>query len=109
MPSAGIVWWRATVRARAEASRTAERPISVAQGVAGACAVGLACGVVGAAWQSLEWFRRLGELIAELEPSRRDLTAASALIIEHALPLVLGLGACLLIAPLALYLVLSDD
>jgi hypothetical protein len=109
LPSPAIVWWRATVRARADASRTAERPISVAQGVAGACAVGLACGVAGTAWRSLDWFRRFGTVVAELEPSRHDLTAASALIVEHALPLVLGLGACLLIAPLALYLVLSDD
>jgi len=109
VPAAGIVWWRATVRARAEASRTADRPISVAQGVAGACAVGLACGVAGAAWQSLEWLRRAGSIITALEPSRRDIAAASAVILDHAFPLVLGLGACLLIAPLALYLVLSDD
>jgi hypothetical protein len=109
VPSPGIVWWRATVRARAEASRTADRPISVAQGVAGACAVGLACGVAGAAWQSLEWLRRAGSVIADLEPSRRDIAAASAVILDHAFPLVLGLGACLLIAPLALYLVLSEE
>jgi len=109
LPSSGIVWWRATVRARAEASRAADRPISVAQGVAGACAVGLACGVAGAAWQSLDWLRRAGTFIAVLQPSRSDIAAASAVILDHAFPLVLGLGACLLIAPLALYLVLSDD
>jgi hypothetical protein len=39
-PTAGMVWLRATIRARADAARTATRPISVAQGVAGACAVG---------------------------------------------------------------------
>jgi hypothetical protein len=109
LPSAGLVWWRATIRARAEASRAAERPISVVQGIAGACAVGLACGVVGSAWRSLEWFRHLGDVISDLEPNRLDIASASALILQHALPLVLGLGACLLIAPLALYLVLSDD
>lgn len=109
LPSAGAVWWRATIRARAEASRAAERPISVVQGIAGASAVGLACGVVGAAWRSLEWFRHLGDVISDLEPNRLDIAAASALILQHALPLVLGLGACLLIAPLALYLVLSDE
>jgi hypothetical protein len=109
VPSAGLVWWRATIRARAEASRVAERPITVVQGIAGASAVGLACGVVGAAWRSLEWFQRLGDVIADLHPNRLDIMAASALILQHALPLVIGLGACLLIAPLALYLVLSDD
>src|SRR5439155_959304 len=70
---------------------------------------GLACGVLGAAWRSLEWFQRLGDVISDVGPRRLDITAASALILQHALPLVLGLGACLLIAPLALYLVLSDD
>jgi hypothetical protein len=109
VPAAGLVWWRASVRARAEASRIAERPITVVQGVAGACAVGLAAGVVGAAWQSLEWFRRLGDVMLKLEPDRLQLAATSGLIFQHALPLVLGLGACLVIAPLALYLVLSDD
>jgi hypothetical protein len=109
VPSAAIVWWRATIRARTESSRIAERPITVAQGLAGACAVGLACGVLGAAWQSLEWFQRLGDVLSDAGPRRLDITAASALILQHALPLVLGLGACLLIAPLALYLVLSDD
>jgi hypothetical protein len=109
VPSAAIVWWRATIRARTEAARVAERPITMVQGAAGACAVGLACGVVGAAWQSLDWFRRLGDVISDVGPHRLDITAASALILQHALPLVLGLGACLLIAPLALYLVLSED
>jgi hypothetical protein len=109
LPAAGLVWWRASVRARAEASRVAERPITVAQGIAGACAVGLACGVAGVAWQSLEWFRRLGDVITSLEPNRVELAATSALIFQHALPLVLGVGACLVIAPLALYLVLSDE
>ena len=28
-PSSGMVWWRATIRARAEATRTATQPISV--------------------------------------------------------------------------------
>jgi hypothetical protein len=109
LPSAGVVWWRATIRARAEASRAAERPITVVQGIAGASAVGLACGVVGAAWGSIEWLKHLGDVVVKLKTDRFDLTGASALILQHALPLVLGLGACLLIAPLALYLVLSDD
>jgi len=31
-PAAGMVWWRATIRARADAARTAAQPISVLQG-----------------------------------------------------------------------------
>lgn len=109
VPAAGIVWWRATIRARADAARTASRPITVAQGVAGACAVGLTCGLAGIAWRSLHWADRLGELATRLATRRDDLAYASTLAMEHALPLVLALAACLVLAPLALYITLADD
>ena len=108
LPSSGLVWWRATIRARAEATRVAERPLTVAQGLAGACAVGLACGLAGIAWQSVQRFQQVGEFVAGLEASSLQLEA-SAVMLQRALPIVLGLGACLLIAPLAIYFVLSDD
>ena len=41
VPDAGLIWWRAQMRARAEAARTAVRPITVAQAVGFAAAVGL--------------------------------------------------------------------
>src|SRR5881409_1595752 len=41
VPSAGAVWWRATIRARTEAARTAGQPITLLQGIAAATAVGL--------------------------------------------------------------------
>jgi hypothetical protein len=109
VPSSGLVWWRATIRARAEATRAAERPISAFQSIAAACAAGLACGLVGAAWRSVQWLPHLGDMIMEIEPRRLDLAPASALVIQYALPVALGLGACLLLAPVALYLALSDD
>jgi hypothetical protein len=109
VPSAAIVWWRATIRARAEAARAAERPMSVAHGVAGACAVGLTFAFAGAAWESVQQAHRLGEWIASLDAGRLQFASASAVMLQRALPLVLGLGACLLIAPLAIYFVLSDD
>jgi len=109
VPSAGLVWWRATIRARAEATRVAERPLTVAQGIAGATAVGLACGLAGVAWQSVQRFQRVGEIIASLDASTLQFASASAVMLQRALPLVLGLGACLLIAPIAVYLVLLDD
>jgi len=109
VPSAGLVWWRATIRARAEATRVAERPMTVAQGIAGAATVGLACGLAGVAWQSVQRFQRVGEIIANLDANALQFASASAVMLQRALPLVLGVGACLLIAPLAIYFVLSDD
>ena len=43
-----------------------------------------------------------------LDARRDDIAAASALL-QYALPLTLGLAACLVVAPLALYFALSDD
>jgi hypothetical protein len=46
-PSSAIVWWRAQMRARQEAARTVERPLTIVHGLAIACGVGLLLSVVG--------------------------------------------------------------
>jgi hypothetical protein len=109
VPAAGMVWWRATIRARADAARTAMQPISVLQSVAGACAVGLAAGLVSVAWRSIHWVDRFGDLIIRLESRRVEIGSAPALAVAHGLPVLLGLAACLVLAPLALYVTLADD
>ena len=109
VPSAGAVWWRATIRARAEAARTVSKPITVAQSVAGACAVGLGCALVGVAWRAIAWDGGLADLLARLADRRAEIEPALAPIVQHALPLTVTLAACLVVAPLALYLALSDD
>lgn len=56
VPDASIVWHRAQVKARAAASRTASRPVWVAQGVAAlAFAAGLAWMGPGAGWYVSVW------------------------------------------------------
>jgi hypothetical protein len=109
IPSAGAVWWRATVRARAEAARTAAQPITILQGVAGACGVGLVAALAGIAWRSLDWFRRFDDVIARLDERQEDIAAAATLVLQHGLPIMLGLAACLVIGPVALYLALGDE
>ena len=68
MPSAGAVWWRATIRARAEAARAAGQPITLLQGIAAATAVGLFVALAGAWWRSVApggiWFERFDELVS---------------------------------------------
>jgi hypothetical protein len=108
-PPAGMVWWRATIRARADAARTATQPISAAQGVAAACIVGAAVGLGGAAWRSLHWLARLGDLAAHLEARQASIAAASSFAAQHGMPILLALAAGLVLAPLALYLTLADD
>jgi hypothetical protein len=108
-PTAGMVWWRATVRARAEAAHTAMQPITVLQGVAAACAVGATAALATVAWRWVQATDRLGDVVALGAIDRDSLAAASAFGFEHALAVLLGLAACLVLAPLALYITLADD
>jgi hypothetical protein len=109
VPSAGAVWWRATVRARAEAARTVSQPITILQGIAGACGVGLAVALIGITWRSFHWFDGLDAIVARLDARRDEIAAASALAVQYGLPVMLALAACLVIAPVALYIALTDD
>jgi hypothetical protein len=110
LPTSGQVWWRASMRTRAEAAATAARPIRVLQGLAGACAAGLCAALVTLAWPSVQ--QPLGA-IAEMVSrgaQRFDVAAVSAAAMQQALLSVLAVaGASLILAPLILYLVLSDD
>ena len=116
VPSAGQVWWRAAIRARLEASQQAARPLSWLFGVSVACAAGLAASVVELLWSPVQqalgavaptaWTASFGVgSIARVLPAFAELspfTATSAF-------LLLGVAACLVLAPLALYFALADE
>src|SRR5207247_1716724 len=55
VPSSGQVWWRAQVRARAEAAHAAARPLFVAQAVAAAAAIGALVALVSWLWPADVW------------------------------------------------------
>jgi hypothetical protein len=98
LPSSGQVWWRAEMRVRQEAIRAASRPITVAYGVA-ACAALVVVGAAGwFAWPAIH------ELASSIGSAQ-----APTLTSPLTLPLLVALGALLVIAPVALYLVLSDE
>ena len=48
-PSSAIVWWRAQMRARQEASLAADRPITIVHALAIACGAGFALSLIGTA------------------------------------------------------------
>jgi hypothetical protein len=105
IPDSGRVWWVAQRRARREAARTAGRPITVAQVLAFASAVGLlgACFGATSAWfQSALLRLRSGYDWAGLLPS-----IAGALA-EHAVLAVLVV-ALVFIVPGAVYWVVARD
>ena len=91
VPSAGQVWWRAQMRARAEAAEAAARPLFVAQAVACAAVVGLLVALVTWLWPAGGWH------VVATAPSELSLTTWVAI------------GAWVVIAPVALYLVFARD
>jgi hypothetical protein len=98
IPSSGQVWWRAEMRARQQAMRDASRPITIAYGVAAVAALVLALAVSWFAWPTVHEF-------AASFASAQTTAFTSPLT----LPLLVALGALLVIAPVALYLVFSDE
>ena len=113
VPAAGSVWWRATIRARAEAARTAGQPITLLQGVAAATAVGLLVGLGGAWWRSSvlggAWLDRFGDLSSRMDAGRAHLATFAAVPWALGLALLLALAACLIVAPVAVYLATADE
>jgi hypothetical protein len=103
VPTADIVWFRAQARARAEATRQAARPIAIMQalGLAGATGViSLLIGVVAYwVWQRADWL----VVAPTLEPLGFD---SMGFAVRGVL---LAVGLWLLLAPVAVYLVASDD
>jgi hypothetical protein len=105
-PSAAIVWWRAQRRAREEAARKAARPIAVVHGIAlgmvGAAAVAILTLGLGA-------FRGIIAAAARLLSSA-DLPALALPTSTSGVPTaaVLMLAASLVLAPVAIYLALSE-
>jgi hypothetical protein len=105
-PTAAVVWWRATIRSRADAARMAMQPITVLHRVAAACIVGVTGGLMTLAWKSLEPARWFADLLTSLT---QRAPAAAALGLEHALIVLALLAVAIVVAPLALYLTLADD
>ena len=109
VPAAGQIWWRAAVRARLEGTSAAARPITWMHGITGAITVGVLMAVMTAVWAMLpEAIDSAQTRAMQLLPSAEAAQALTALLKQSLL--IAGVAATLLIvAPLALYFVLSDD
>jgi hypothetical protein len=98
IPSSGQAWWRAEMRARQEAIREASRPITIAYGVATVAALVLAVAVSWFAWPTVY------EFVSSFASAQ-----TTGFTSPLTLPLLVALGALVVVAPVALYLVLSDE
>jgi len=56
IPTAGLIYWRASIRARCEAARKVEQPFTIVQGIAAASVAGIGVALGGFAWQSWTTF-----------------------------------------------------
>jgi hypothetical protein len=108
-PSSAIVWWRAQMRARQEATRVAERPLAIVHGLAIACGVGLLLSVVGTAvagvMGSAAW---LGGVYQSITAATSPLATIDLTSRWITLPMTAMLISAL-VASIAAYLIFADE
>jgi hypothetical protein len=109
VPESSLVWLRAQIRAREEATRLAARPITVAQAVAFASVVGVLGALIGASSSWLQTgMRALIALATRIDPRTIRLPEPVAvLLMDHGL-LVATIGVSLMITSLTVYLVTRE-
>lgn len=108
VPDAGSVWRRAQVRARREAVKNAGRPITAAQVIAFACAMGLLGACFGA---TSTWFQEsLNRTAFSLTSFNVAALVVSAnkLLVDHG-AFVLSLVAAVFLVPTIFYVALGRD
>jgi predicted anti-sigma-YlaC factor YlaD len=106
LPTSHVVWLRAQMQARAEATRLASRPIAVVQALGVACAVGVIAALVGTSyWWLRSWVVWLGDA-ASLITSAPGTFEMAALASRG---ILLAVGVWLVLAPVAVYLAATED
>ena len=112
LPESGLIWWKAQLRAREDARRTAGRPITIAQAIAFASCLGIAGALFGAtsAWFQA-WIGQVKLLIATIPtPSLPSITLPASFattIAEHGI-LVATIVAFLVLAPVTVFWVTRE-
>lgn len=107
-PSSAIVWWRAQMRARQEAARLAEKPITIVHALSIAAGAGLMLSVMGYAFAGVKgsgrWLAGIWQSIAAIAgaispdvPSRWVSLGLTAMLIS------------ILVASVAAYFIFVDE
>jgi len=107
VPPASVVWWRAQIRARNEAARAVAWPITIAQAVAIATVLAIAAVLVLTGWARLDGWRE--SLVAIGTYVRAIEVPVPTFVSQHLLLLALAIGTCLVLAPLVVYIAVSDE
>jgi hypothetical protein len=107
VPAAGQVWWRSAIRARVEAVQAAERPMTWLHGLAGACAAGLVAALISVVWPSVAaWLAARSWTVS---PSLVESGELFVSTMQRNLPVALAIAACVILAPIAVYLATNDE
>jgi hypothetical protein len=115
IPTSGVVWWRAQMRARQEAAAAAMRPITIVQGIALACTAGLLAGaasLVSPAFRgALGWAVSAVEVLARAgTPAIPDKSGTLSLLSSPlGIAVVLAFAMVVIVMPVAIYLAAGDD
>jgi hypothetical protein len=107
VPRSGLVWWRMQMRARREEERAAARTVSVVHAVALLSALGAASAIFGVSLLSDSggWLSRLA---GALRAGALEVSGLSVFASWSA-PLLLALAAWLALAPVAVWLAVTED
>jgi hypothetical protein len=110
LPDSQVVWLRAQIRARAEATRLAQRPITVAQALAFAAIVGVLGTLAGASSPWLQGgLHAMGALTSHLDPRGFELPAGLATVLAEHLGVVALVAAGLMVMPVAVYWAIREN
>lgn len=108
-PSSAIVWWRAQMRARQEAARTVERPLTIVHSLAIASGFGLLLSLVGTALAGVKvptgWFTAAYQSITGGTGALAAIDFTSRWIM---VPMTAALVS-VLVASIAAYLIFTDE
>ena len=109
VPAAGQVWWRAAVRARLESTHAATRPITWMHGITAAIVLGVMLAAVTALWPMMPEVMNVVRAIGRDYLPSPEVATALAGGLRQSLMIGAIAAALLVLTPLALYFVLSDD
>ena len=109
VPAAGQIWWRAAVRARLESTHAATRPITWMHGITGATVLGALLAALTIVWPSVPGLARQAWTEAAGFFPSPEVAGAIASGLRVSVMAGVLVAALLIVAPLALYFVLSDD
>lgn len=108
VPAADIVWWRAQMRARVEASQAAARPVLAVQAIGVACALGAVAGLFGSiGWWFRSWLDWLSSAAVAIAAAPTPMGFDFVTIATRGL--LLALAVWLVLAPVAVFLAATDD